>query len=733
MKKTFLLLIPILMLLIGCAPVVAAPTAGEAQPIAPNVAAVYAAQTKQAAQQAEDFFNAQSSATAQNLTAVAYAPIATMTQAAAELQVQRMYAEATTTSAVATQVAGVTQTAISWTPTPNLTATVAVQAFLVQKDIDDKAAQRREFNNGFWAWATPILFILFVAGVIIAGLTVIRHLRRKPVARDENGKTQPMIDNVTGDYIDLSANPNYAHITKSLFEQIVIQWLEKKYGFVPNMPRVTVERMDTVKEREQVIEIERIRRARVPKALIDSQGLRFVPQLTDEVEQELESEHYSELPLPSWVQLNQWDGHLLPVGNDENSNLMLVDTSLRPHLLYAGRSRSGKTLTGERTAVACLLTQGWNVIVMGKRVDWMPFTDHPNFKLLAVDVRKDAQKYIDILQILSAQMDIRDSILTSKGIGTWGQYGAPSTMVVLDDYSGALIRMPAAKAKEVVSEVRSIALDGAKFGLSITIGLQDATAQNIDTTTRSQMARIVFSMDNATKSRIALGSNADEGPGAEYLPPRGHFLARVSDDANIRRGVGFWLQNNEVEAFLASRPVQQNGEMEWVDGVIVGQPALTSQKTIHLPASTPAQSAQPISKADFLNGLIEWEEQVLDLYEAGLDQVHIVEKIFAGDNLVIGAAAVADLIKRWQVVKGVAPAQVVSEQAAQYTDAEIDARIRNLHAQRVSNTNIVYEIWDKSSAEFSNRMARVKRVVSTVVTASALETPEMPQNQPLAA
>ena len=67
------------------------------------------------------------------------------------------------------------------------------------------------------------------------------------------------------------------------------------------------------------------------------------------------------------------------------------------------------------------------------------------------------------------------------------------------------------------------------------------------------------------------------------------------------------------------------------------------------------------------------------------------------------------------------------------SDAEIDAQIRRLHEQRVSNTNIVYEVWDKSSAEFSNRMARVKRVIANLDTASASEAPNMLTNKPLAA
>jgi hypothetical protein len=257
----------------------------------------------------------------------------------------------------------------------------------------------------------------------------------------------------------------------------------------------------------------------------------------------------------------------------------------------------------------------------------MPFTEHPNFKLLAVDVRKDAQKYIDLLQILTAQMDIRDSLLASKNITTWDRYGAPSTMVIIDDYSGALIRMPRNLSANVTNEVRSLAMDAAKFGLSITIGLQDATAQNIDTTTRSQMARIVYSMDTAGKSRIALGQD-----GAERLPAWRHFLTRFTDDSEVGRGVGFFLEDRQVEAFLASRPVKQNGEMEWIDAIIepealpeIQQPAITDQTMDH--------QHPPTSLTQWLITLSDKEQKIVELCQAGhFSQADIEHNVYGYSN-----------------------------------------------------------------------------------------------------
>lgn len=267
------------------------------------------------------------------------------------------------------------------------------------------------------------------------------------------------------------------------------------------------------------------------------------------------------LPAPALPLLfSKWDGELLPFGADEDGKLMRVDPAVRAHFMVVGRSRSGKTLSSIRPMVACLLTMGWNVVVMGKRVDFMPFEEHPNFKLIALDVRKDARKYINTLKVLTDQMDIRDRLLASKGVSTWDRYGAAPTMAVIDDYSGVMLRMPRKEAGEVLNEVKSIAFDGAKFGLHLTLGLQRATWENIDTNLRSQMGRIVYSLESAGDSRIALGED-----GAERLPLQFNFLTRMTDDSAVRRGVGFTLQDVEIEAFLQSRPVAQNEPLAWID------------------------------------------------------------------------------------------------------------------------------------------------------------------------
>lgn len=268
------------------------------------------------------------------------------------------------------------------------------------------------------------------------------------------------------------------------------------------------------------------------------------------------------LNIPHWKLLNKWDGHYLPYGVDENEKLMLVNPVQRPHMLFSGMSGSWKSRSGIRTLISGALTSGWNVFVVGKQVDYFPFEDHPNFKILALNLRTESKKWLELLNRLTDQMDIRDNILVQKRVSTWDRYGAPQTMIVLDDFTGAMFSIPRPVRPEVQEELLRIANDGRKFGLNLVLGVQRPTATSVNSDLLSQMARISFRVGTALESRIAIGEE-----GAERLPEL-HYITKLNDESRLERGVGFRLEDVEVVTFLSSRPVQQNEPMDWIDAVV---------------------------------------------------------------------------------------------------------------------------------------------------------------------
>ncbi len=265
------------------------------------------------------------------------------------------------------------------------------------------------------------------------------------------------------------------------------------------------------------------------------------------------------LTLPDWRLLNRWDGRLLPYGADENGKLLTVDPARRPHLMVTGTTGTGKTRYEIRTIVAGALASGWQVIVLGKQVDYTPFEGHPNAVLIPVNAVKEPEKYSQVLRAASEQMFARDEMLTSKKISTWDRYGAPQTLIVMDDYSAAMMMMSRSNADQVLKWALAIAMDGRKYGLNLLLGLQRATWTCISTDLRSQMARITMRVASAHESRVVL----DMG-GAEALPDR-HFLARLSDEAQIIRGAAFAMNDAETYTFLQSRPAQEIGPVDWIN------------------------------------------------------------------------------------------------------------------------------------------------------------------------
>jgi hypothetical protein len=194
------------------------------------------------------------------LTATAEAPIIHITQTAAALVVQATQ-----------QSIDLTATAVLWTPTPsstptivpsstpNLTATLNTaqlwgQQTAIANNIqrDNLELERQRSANDFWAALPGIVFVIVVAVVILALMTIIRGKRYQPVPVDARGNPAPMIDIVDGTVTDIDRSPNYRADTR---EDLLKQWLRAKLKLLPVLPDVTAARQDATTERDQMIDL----------------------------------------------------------------------------------------------------------------------------------------------------------------------------------------------------------------------------------------------------------------------------------------------------------------------------------------------------------------------------------------------------------------------------------------------------------------------------------------------
>lgn len=327
----------------------------------------------------------------------------------------------------------------------------------------------------------------------------------------------------------------------------------------------------------------------------------------------LEDNTLPEIPVPP-IKLLFNCGNLPVVGVNEKQQLMEIDLAKRAHLLFSGTTGSWKSRGGIRTLVTTCLSSGLNVLAIGKRVDYFPFEEHSNFKYLPMNFKKNPQQLIDLLERMVDLTYERDEELVSKRFSTWDRYGAPQTLIVLDDFSGAMWEInDTRKKKTVIEKLNKIAADGRKYGLNLVVGLQRPSWDAIDPQLRSQLARICFRVERKSESHIAL-----ESTGAENLPNQ-HFLTRVTNESEILHGVTFALEDMEVEAFLKSRPVKQNEPMDWVDAVVTEETDSVAVDSNQLAVG----SEQPVILNETSSANVTTQTKIRKVYLEAVNQKNI--------------------------------------------------------------------------------------------------------------
>lgn len=635
MKKIFMLIICV-GLCSACAPatpIISAPV------FDPNLSALQSQQTANAAQDQAQIF-------AQMATGTAQAPIIAITQTAADFAMQQAYAQATSTAAAQTQVAAYTSTAQSWTPTPNATTTaVFAQSYAEATQIANKAIEdnnrieRQKTNTVFY----PVLLTVFFLAIAYAAITYSREKRQRPIERDENGKTKPVMDIVTGEYVDLNASPNYSHKDVSIAEQMFVQWMQKKYGFVPMRPQITAERQDSVKEREQVIEVERIRHIRLPKALVDAQALKFLP----EPEAAYELEPGTHLALPPWEFINHWNGESRPLGF--GSQGLITATAASPHLLVSGKTGTGKTGFMLRTQATASLAKGYQVVNLGfSDSGFGVFVGHPNYHTVKLDQASDL---IPCLASVYKELKERKQLIGGASIewDHWTNGNPPRPFVdLLIDELGNIAediyasedsaRNGAIKTRELWRWISMIANEGRKVGIRFVAALQDPTAKSVDLRFRRNCTLVSFQQGDASQSSAFLGAT-----GAELLQV-GHFMTRIE---SLVVGGGFSPSDDEIKAFLRQHAVAQTPAPAWIDGVVTDVPKeLPQEQQDILPPPADSMSAWVLS-------LDAKDLKVVELYQAGGMSNAEIEELAYGYTNGRTARRAKSIIEQYRKLNGI--------------------------------------------------------------------------------
>ncbi len=493
------------------------------------------------------------------LTDTAVAPIVSITQTAAGLIVEQ------------TQVASArTSTALSWTPTPsetpsitptptpNLTATL--DAYLLvgkQKTIendgkrDDLEVERERLMNYFYAALTPLSFLLVATIVIWVAFIWLRRQRYVPATVDARGNLLPIYDVVDGiaHDVDLQKYPT-AGMRREDLKQI--------------SPTAGHEQAH-IKENDQKIDL----------------ASRYLPGHTNELRKailqdaarqpELPDNSMLKMPLPGWQLISQWNGGPLPIG--QGSQGLITASAASPHILTAGITGAGKTRYLLRPMTAAALVNGMQAIILSLSGNgYGVFDGHPNAYRIELKNPKDVIPY---LQRAYHELRERDKLIGGRDL-TWDRWPGgtppkPNMLLVLDELGNMAEAIytdegdPAA-CKELWNWITMLAREGRKVGIQFLAAIQEPTARSVDLRFRRNCTRVAFQLADMNSSQTLLGTI-----GAEKLSP-GYFMALVN---GVAYGGGFSPSDEEISAFLKSRPVQKLPNPEWIEGKII-ESGLTS-------------------------------------------------------------------------------------------------------------------------------------------------------------
>lgn len=504
------------------------------------------------------------------LTGTAQAPIVHITETSAAFAMEQARAAATDAAAIKTATAAIEQTKASWTPTPvptstpNATSTiVAAQVIAVQTKISNET-KRQEISNTFWAVILPMFLLSILLVLAFVGISYSRQTRRKVHKSDVPGDKPMIEDTVTGEIIDQDANPNYSTgKIKSLFEQMFEQWLEKEFGFRPQLPAVTAERQDAVKEKDQVIDL-RSRTPRIPKRLMDSQGTKFLPEPSAQeapVSAELDT-----FPLPEWDTLMAYQfqaGGEFPFGSFAEE-LARINVNEHPHIGLIGPTGCGKSRLFLRPFTASALASGNRVIILGDMVDFVVFKIHPNATLVPVyQITKpeDAAQYVHALSVINSEMERRFKQLADQNLSTWERSGGENTLIVLDELGPNLDILDDTNpqtARALRGFLSILISKGRKAGFNFVFASTRAVGLKKQL---SQVSTIAFRLKDTDEERYAFGQS---GFGAERLP-KNYFLSKIG--SSVRMTGSFNPTDQQLADFLMRHTTKTLEKPMWIEGV----------------------------------------------------------------------------------------------------------------------------------------------------------------------
>ena len=247
------------------------------------------------------------------------------------------------------------------------------------------------------------------------------------------------------------------------------------------------------------------------------------------------------------------------LGRDVSGSPIVLDLAAMPHLLVAGQTGSGKSVSISSILCSLLLkaTPDEVRLLIGdlKRVDFAGFAAIPH---LIAPVMTDGEKILNALYWVTGEMDRRYRLFaraSARNIASYnesrvGPDRIPYVVFVIDELADLMLQAPI----QVEKQITRVAQLARATGIHLVLGTQRPSVDVITGLIKANIpARIAFAMASAVDSRTILDMT-----GAEKLLGRGDMLVLRPDLAKPIRAQGVFTSDKEI-AGIAGHWVAQAG------------------------------------------------------------------------------------------------------------------------------------------------------------------------------
>ena len=268
------------------------------------------------------------------------------------------------------------------------------------------------------------------------------------------------------------------------------------------------------------------------------------------------------------------------LGRDVAGAPIVLDLGAMPHLLVAGQTGSGKSVSISSILCSLLLnaTPDDVRILIGdlKRVDFTAFGDVPH---LVAPVMTDADKILNALFWVVGEMDRRYRLFARTSSRNIGQYNEkhtgsdriPYVVFVIDELADLMLQAPI----QVEKQITRVAQLARATGIHLVLGTQRPSVDVITGLIKANIpARIAFATASAVDSRTIIDMT-----GAEKLLGRGDMLVLRPDLAKPIRAQGVYVSDHEIQLISRHWTLQGGTSYDRHAKVLEGPDRLTRRES----------------------------------------------------------------------------------------------------------------------------------------------------------